>query len=103
MTPAQTLAFAHLDTEGTPPAELARRLGTTRQSTADLIAVLTRMDLVHVRDDPDRARGRLIHLTDRGHDLATDARDILRHEEQRLHKPDVARLRSALIQLDLSG
>lgn len=101
LTGAQTLAFAHLDDDGTPPAELARRLGTTRQATADLVAVLVRLDLLEVVDDPARARGRLVRLTGRGRDLAADARDLLDRDERDLPPREVAALRRALTSLGL--
>ncbi len=101
LTSAQTLAFAHLDDDGTPPAELARRLGTTRQSTSDLVAVLVRLGLLEVRDDPGRARGRLVHLTARGRDLAADAREVLLADERDLPAVEVAAVRRALTRLAL--
>lgn len=101
LTPAQTLAFAYLDTGGTAPAELARRLGTTRQSTADLVAVLARSDLVAVVDDPGRARGRLVRLTSRGEALAADARDVLARAERELPTTQAAEIRRSLTALAL--
>lgn len=103
LTPAQTLAFAHLDADGTAPAELARRLGSTRQAAADLVAVLVRDGLVEVVDDPGRARGRLVRLSDRGEALAADARAILREREDGLPAPEVARLREVLTALGLGA
>ena len=102
LTAAQTLAFAHLDPEGTPPAELARRLGTTRQSTADLVAGLTRLGLLASEPDPGRTRGRLVVLTADGRSLAGDARELLAAEEERLPAARVRRLREALVALDLA-
>lgn len=102
LTPAQTLAFAHLDRDGTRPAELARRLGTTRQSTADLVAGLVRLGLLQVVDDPARARGRLVRLTERGAVLAADARRSLLHDEEALAAAEVRALRRALTALDLA-
>lgn len=101
LTPAQTLAFAYLDTGGTAPSELARRLGATRQSTADLVAGLGRAGLVEVVDDPGRARGRLVRLTSRGEDLAADARDILGRAERALPASQTSQVRTALADLAL--
>ncbi len=70
---AQSLVFAYLDAGGTPPAELARRLGTTRQAAQDLVAGLVRLDLLEVVADPARRAGRLVRLTATGRALATDA------------------------------
>jgi DNA-binding MarR family transcriptional regulator len=77
LTAAQSLVFAFLDADGTPPAELARRLGTTRQAAQDLVAGLVRLELLEVADDPDRSRGRLVRLTGPGHRLAGDAAMLL--------------------------
>lgn len=77
LSPAQSLVFAELDPGGTPPAELARRLGHTRQAVQDLVAGLTRLDLLAVTDDPRRRGGRLVRLTPSGERLARDARRIL--------------------------
>ncbi len=74
---AQSLVFAYLDADGTPPAELARRLGTTRQAAQDLVAGLVRIDLLEVVADPARRAGRLVRLTAAGRALATDAGAVL--------------------------
>ncbi len=70
---AQSLVFAYLDAGGTPPAELARRLGTTRQAAQDLVGGLTRTGLVEVVTDPARRGGRLVRLTAAGRALTADA------------------------------
>ncbi|SFP78121.1 DNA-binding transcriptional regulator, MarR family [Geodermatophilus dictyosporus] len=74
---AQSLVFAFLDPDGTPPAELARRLGSTRQAAQDLVAGLTRLGLLEVVADPARRRGRLVRRTSTGRDLAADAGAVL--------------------------
>lgn len=70
---AQSLVFAYLDADGTPPAELARRLGTTRQAAQDLVGGLARTGLVEVVADPARRAGRLVRLTASGRALTADA------------------------------
>lgn len=84
LSPAQSLVFAHLDDAGVPPATLARRLGTTRQATQDLVAGLVRHGLLETRADPERYRGRLVTLTSAGHRLATEAGEILAELETSL-------------------
>ena len=84
LTPAQSLVFAHLDPEGTAPSALARRLGTTRQGTSELVAGLVRLDLLNAVPDPGRRGGRLVVLTARGRALARDARRLLDELEVRL-------------------
>ena len=101
LTPAQTLVFAHLDPGGTPPSELARRLGATRQATADQVRVLERLGLLTVDGDPARARGRLVRLTPRGRALADQAREVLDALEGSLPPSTVDTLRRRLLALDL--
>jgi DNA-binding MarR family transcriptional regulator len=84
LTPAQSLVFAHLTPGGVPPATLARRLGTSRQATQDLVGGLVRHHLLEVVPDPVRRGGRLVTLTPTGRALAKDAREILEELEATL-------------------
>ncbi|MGY1716642.1 MarR family winged helix-turn-helix transcriptional regulator [Geodermatophilus sp. SYSU D01106] len=95
LSAAQTLVFAHLGPDGTAPAELARRLGTTRQAQQDLVAGLSRLGLLETVDDPARRRGRLVRLTPAGRDLTRDAAGVLTGLEEDLG-PDAAELRRLL-------
>jgi len=95
LSPAQSLVFAHLDPAGTSPAELARRLGTARQSTHELVAALQTAGLLALQDDPGRRRGRLVTLTPQGRALAADARAVLYDLERGLG-PRAAVLREVL-------
>lgn len=99
LSTAQSMLFGSLDRAGTPPAELARRMGTTRQATHDLVGGLVRLELVQVVDDPDRRRGRLVALTERGRELASAGRRILMEIEDELDPRLVGPLRSSLSQL----
>lgn len=96
LSPAQSLLFAHLDEQGTPPAEVARRLSQTRQATQDLVAGLTRLGLLVVTDDPARRGGRLVCLTVAGRDLVGDAYSILMAMEAAVGSQLVERLRARL-------
>ena len=96
LSPAQSLVFAHLSPAGVPPAALARRLGTTRQATADLVAGLVRLELLEVVPDASRRGGRLVVLTARGTRLAEDARDILGSLERELGDERAEALRDQL-------
>ena len=82
LTPAQSLVFAHLTPDGVAPATLARRLGTSRQATQDLVAGLARHGLLELVADPARHRGRLVTLTPTGRTLARDAGAILTELEK---------------------
>ncbi|WP_204264738.1 MarR family transcriptional regulator [Geodermatophilus normandii] len=102
LSPAQSLVFAFLDPGGTPPAELARRLGTTRQAQQDLVAGLVRLGLLEAVDDPARRRGRLVRLTTRGRDLSRDASVVLAGLERDLGN-DAVELRRLLGDVAVAG
>jgi len=95
LTPAQSLVFAHLE-----PAGPARRLGTTRQATSELVAGLVRLGVLEVVDDPASRRGRLVRLSDDGRTLASAAARRLHALEQELGRrigpAGLAQLRAAL-------
>lgn len=100
LSPAQSLVFAHLSDDGTPPSELARRLGTSRQATHELVAGLQGLGLIVVIDDPGRRRGRLVTLTPKGRRLARDAREVLADLEEVLGLDRVEALHELLAGLD---
>jgi len=66
LTSAESMVFPYLDSEGTRPAELARRLGITRQSTQTLVRGLERKGLVELADDQTDGRAKTIRLTRAG-------------------------------------
>ncbi len=99
LTAAQSLVFAFLDPGGTPPATLARQLGTTRQATQDLVAGLVGHRLLEVVDDPARRRGRLVRLTAEGRTLAADAVRTLAALEAGLPAGPARMLRRSLTDL----
>ncbi|GAA4757327.1 hypothetical protein GCM10023328_46530 [Modestobacter marinus] len=84
LSPAQTLLFAVLDEGGTPPAELARRLGNSRQATGQLIDGLHRLGLVELVDNSCRRGGRLVRYSPRGQELRAAAYRILAELEASL-------------------
>jgi DNA-binding MarR family transcriptional regulator len=96
LSPAQSLVFAHLTPDGVPPSTLARRLGTSRQATQDLVAGLVRHGLLEPVDDPARPRGRLVVLTATGRELARDARAVLDELEQSIGAARARALRDLL-------
>lgn len=99
LTAAQSLVLAFLGPAGTPPATLARRLGTTRQATQDLVAGLVGHRLLEVVDDPARRRGRLVRLTAEGRTLAADAVRTLAALEAGLPAGPARMLRRSLTDL----
>lgn len=92
--------FVNLDDRGTPPAELARRIGITRQSTHALVGHLVDHGLVQLRPHPTDGRSQLVELAPRGRELAAAAASILRDIEHeladRIGQDAVASLREAL-------
>jgi DNA-binding MarR family transcriptional regulator len=96
LSAAQSLVFAYLSADGTPPAELARRLGTSRQAAHELVAGLDRLGLLEVVDDPGRSHGRLVVLTGAGRALAHDARGVLAGLEESLGPESVEALHELL-------
>lgn len=100
LSPAQSLVFAHLDPAGVPPAELARRLGQTRQATSELVRGLVGHDLVLLGPNPGRRGGRLVLLTDRGRALVRDAGQLLTELESSVGADRVRALRHLLEDLD---
>ncbi|GAB2848541.1 hypothetical protein GCM10027074_14110 [Streptomyces deserti] len=66
LTSAQGQVFALLDAEGTTVAELARRLGVTRQTAHQAVHGLLAMGLLEQVPDPSSARSRLIRITPEG-------------------------------------
>ena len=96
LTPAQSLVFAHLSEDGTPPSELGRRLGTSRQAAHELVDGLVRLGLLRLVDDPARRRGRLVLLSETGRALARDALEVLAALEQPLGSVRVEALHELL-------
>lgn len=74
---SQSQVFPLLDPGGTSQAELARRLGITRQSTHVLIRDLERLGLLERRPSAEDGRVMLVCLDARGAALARDAARIL--------------------------
>jgi len=100
LTTAESMVFPYLDDGGTRPAELARRLGITRQSAQVLVRGLQRKGLVDLIDDPDDGRSKLITLTASGLrsvPIALETFDELERElAARIGAQNMAALRRAL-------
>jgi DNA-binding MarR family transcriptional regulator len=63
---AQALVFAHLDADGTRPAEIARRAGISRQAVGQTVAKMREQGLVKLANDPANRRARLVQPTAKG-------------------------------------
>lgn len=92
--------FVNLDEDGTRPAELARRIGITRQSVHGLVGHLVEHELLETVPHPTDGRSQLVRLAPRGRDLAAAAGAILAEIEreltQRIGDEAMAGLREAL-------
>ena len=63
---SHSLVFAHLDSEGTRPAEIARRAGISRQAVGQTVAQMKSQGLVKLAPDPTNRRARLVQPTAKG-------------------------------------
>jgi len=63
---SHSLVFAHLDADGTRPAEIARRAGISRQAVGQTVAQMKNLGLVKLAPDPSNRRARLVQPTAKG-------------------------------------
>ena len=84
LTINQVLLFAHLEADGTTPAELARRMGMARQSMQKNLERLSDLELVTVQPHTSDRRSRLVAVTEAGERFATETAAILDGFERRL-------------------
>lgn len=92
--------MANLDAGGTRTAELARRLGVSRQAAHQTVRELVDMGFVEQQPDSKNASAKLVCLTSVGERNVHDAFAIFAELEatlkQRLGTKDVCALRRAL-------
>jgi DNA-binding MarR family transcriptional regulator len=81
---AHSAVFATLDTHGTRPSEIARRLGVTRQSAHQTIHELIEMGLIELVADSRDRRASVARLTEAGRTHVKVARRIFRGLEREL-------------------
>lgn len=84
LTVNQVLLFAHLDTDGVTPAELARRMGMSRQSMQKNLDRLRDDGLVTFEPHPRDRRSNLVVLTSEGIRFSRAAAQPLDAVERRL-------------------
>lgn len=63
---AHTRLFPHIDLEGTRLTELARRLGVSKQATAQWVDELQAFGVLEKVPDPNDGRARLIRFSEEG-------------------------------------
>lgn len=77
-------------------ADLAERLGVSKQAVQQALKELVAKDLVRVRPDPDNGRQRIVEFTARGERMRDVAREGLRDLEALLNRRIGARRLAAL-------
>jgi DNA-binding MarR family transcriptional regulator len=75
--PLHGFALQAVGTDGVTVAELARRLGVSKQAAAKTAAALERLGYARSEEDPDDRRARRVHRTDRGRDLLDVSAQVL--------------------------
>lgn len=101
--PGHLAVLLNLDRSGAQSAELARRADITKQSMAELVRDLEKLDYVERRPDPDDGRARLVQPTGRGLMLIAHARQAVGEVEsdaaRRIGRDRYVELQRALVEL----
>lgn len=96
----QSMVMIHVVSGVTRPAELARRLGVSRQAMHVTISQMVDQDILELRDDPADGRSKRVEITVQGQRMRRDAQEAMRLMtaalEQRIGAGGVAALRGAL-------
>ncbi len=74
VTRPQSMVMANVIAGVTKPAEIARRLGVSRQAIHITIQQMVEMDLLELRDDPDDQRSKIVCISKGGERRRNDAR-----------------------------
>ncbi|MET7389503.1 MarR family winged helix-turn-helix transcriptional regulator [Streptomyces sp. NPDC005529] len=102
VTATQLHVFTVLDEQGTTVAELARRMGVTRQTAHQAVHSLIAVGLLEQTPDPESARRRLIRRTPKGRTAHERAEAMVGQLERalaaRIGEDTVTALRAALEQ-----
>ncbi len=100
ITPAQTRLLAQMAGKPTSMAELARRLGVSRQAVHKTVSELERRGILSIEDDPMRGNARKIVYTELGREVNREGAKIIQSIEhqlaQRLGAKQVEQLKSLL-------
>ncbi len=78
---ARAAVIANMDRTGTRQAELAGRLGVSKQAIQQFVDDLVADGVVERRPDPDDRRGRIVVFTAAGRKLLADANAVKRRVE----------------------
>jgi DNA-binding MarR family transcriptional regulator len=78
--------FQYLDDDGTTVSLLAERAQITKQAMAELVRHLEQHGYVIRIPDPADRRAKLVHPTDRGHEVIAIAQDLVPEIENRVRE-----------------
>jgi DNA-binding MarR family transcriptional regulator len=101
---AHTALFPHLTSEGVRGADLAKKLGVTKQAVSQLITELEQWGVVEQIPDPQDGRAKLVRFTPKGHKGLLQGLSVLRELERELEgkigKRRMQELHTALLALE---
>lgn len=101
---AHTALFPHLSSEGVRGADLAKKLGVTKQAVSQLISELEWWGVVEQVADPHDGRAKLVRFTAKGEQGLLQGLSVLRELEQELAdkigKRRMQELHTALLALE---
>jgi DNA-binding MarR family transcriptional regulator len=101
---SHTALLPHLTSEGVRGADLAKKLGVTKQAVSQLVAELEYWGVVEQVDDPKDGRAKLVRFTAKGQQGLLEGMAVLRELEQELEqqigKRRMQELHTALIALE---
>ena len=77
LTSAQSRLLAHMGGKPTNMAELARRLGISRQAVHKTVVELQRRGILELQDDPERGNAKLVTYTVKGKQVNRAGAEII--------------------------
>ncbi len=100
ITEPHLVLFGNLDCGATHAAQIAQRMQVSRQAISKTLRELQSLGWLRLEDDPARGNQKLVVMTPRGMQLATDARKALGEIEallaQQIGEEAMSHLRRAL-------
>lgn len=84
VTESHLMLYGNLDCGATYAAQIAQRMRVSRQAISKTLRELRELGFVRLEDDPKRRTQKLVVMTDRGMQLALDARSELEVIENKI-------------------
>ncbi|HYQ18576.1 MAG TPA: MarR family transcriptional regulator, partial [Polyangiaceae bacterium] len=101
---SHTALFPHLTSEGVRGADLAKKLGVTKQAVSQLVAELEYWGVVEQVEDPKDGRAKLVRFTPKGEQGLLQGLAVLRELEtelgDKIGKRRMQELHTALLSLE---